>query len=131
MSSKVPARSEQEDSTPLGDAFLPTFPQIPLNGHQPTNLASLPREEALGRARVAGHEILGDPNALQGVSEQLWLNWMTANIPVAVGQSDEEFGDLVDAMYDEFLEGLSEGVENFASNRTAGRLCGAGEDHVQ
>lgn len=77
------------------------------------NLASLPREEAMQRARVAGREILGDIHAIQGVSDTLWLNWINVNAPVAIGQTDAEFGELIEAMGEEFSQGLSEGVARF------------------
>ncbi|PRY07044.1 hypothetical protein [Paraburkholderia sp. BL25I1N1] len=104
MPSKAPARPEQSNE-PL------------------VNLASLPREDALERARVAGREILGHENALQAVSDALWMNWINVNMPVAVGQTDDEFGELVDAMGDQFFDGLAESVKRFAADtRTLDRI---------
>ncbi|MGQ7939156.1 hypothetical protein [Paraburkholderia sp. D1E] len=89
----------------------------------PVNLASLPRDEALERARAAGRDILGDAEAVQAVADALWMNWVNVTTPVAIEQTDAEFGDLVDAMGDEFFKGLTGGVSQFASNaRTLKRV---------
>lgn len=79
----------------------------------PVNLASLPRKEALKRARIAGRQILGDGDALQPVADTIWIEWLNANAPIAVGQSDDEFGELIDAMGNEFFAGMAEGNEQF------------------
>lgn len=91
--------------------------QLEEHTQTPVNLASLPREEALKLARIGGREILCDGSALQPVADTIWLGWANANVPLAVGQSDEEFGELVDAMCDEFFAGMSEGCEQFQSIR--------------
>jgi hypothetical protein len=83
------------------------------------NLASLPREEAIEHARAAGREILGSSEAIQSVADTLWMNWVNANAPVALGQTDEEFDKLIDAMGNEFFEGLTEGVGRFTQNMHA------------
>ncbi|WP_155257356.1 MULTISPECIES: hypothetical protein [Burkholderia] len=81
----------------------------------PVNLASLPRKEALKCARIAGRQILGDGDALQPVADTIWIEWLNANAPIAVGQSDNEFGELIDAMGNEFFAGMAEGCELFQS----------------
>ncbi|MFM0724822.1 hypothetical protein PQQ53_14155 [Paraburkholderia strydomiana] len=96
----------------------------PEQSQQPLiNLAALPREDAIERARVAGREILADDAAVQAVADTLWMNWVNANVPVAVGQTDDEFGELVDVMGNKFFEGLNEGVKRFAEDtRTLARV---------
>ncbi|NPT36226.1 hypothetical protein [Paraburkholderia xenovorans] len=42
----------------------------------------------------------------------LWTDWINANMPVACGQSDDEFGALVDAMMEEFNIGMDESIES-------------------
>ncbi|MFM0013720.1 hypothetical protein [Paraburkholderia sediminicola] len=74
----------------------------------PLNLASLPRDEALERARVAGRGILVDDTAVSAVFLSLWTDWMNANIPNACGQSEGEFGDLVNSMMEMFEAGVNE-----------------------
>ncbi|CAB3782160.1 hypothetical protein [Paraburkholderia fynbosensis] len=87
------------------------------------NIASLPREEAIECARDAGREILADSAAVQAVADTLWMNWVNVNVPVAVGQTDDEFGELVDVMGNKFFEGLTEGVKRFAEDtRTLARV---------
>lgn len=88
MPSKASARSEQSKQ-----------PQI--------NLASLPRDEALERARAAGRGILVDSDAVSAVFLDVWTNWMNANVPKACGQSEDEFGDLVNSMMSEFEAGIN------------------------
>lgn len=89
----------------------------------PVNLASLPLDEALQRAYVAGEKILIDKDAIAAVSQDLWTNWMIANVPNACGQSDDEYGDLVNSMMNHFFHGLTEGVKRFAEDaRTMERV---------
>ncbi len=89
----------------------------------PVNLASLPLVEALERAHDAGRKILIDSDAIAAVSQDLWTNWMNANVPNACGQSEEEFGCLVNSAMDAFFQGLAEGVKRFAEDtRTIDRL---------
>lgn len=89
----------------------------------PVNLASLPLDEALMRAYVAGEKILIDSDAIAAVSQELWTNWMNANVPNACEQSEDEFGALVNSMMDHFFAGLAEGVKRFAKDaRTMERL---------
>lgn len=95
----------------------------------PVNLASVPREEAIKRARIAGREILGNAEAIQAIADTLWMNWININAPVAVGQTDDQFGALVDDLSTEFFDGMSEGVVRFRSidvetndNRTLERI---------
>ncbi|PRX32231.1 hypothetical protein B0G75_104252 [Paraburkholderia sp. BL18I3N2] len=97
MSTRAPARSEQSKQ-------------------QPINLSSLPREEAIERARVAGRQILADNDAVSTVAMDLWTGWMNANVPNACGQSEEEFGELVNSMMSDFLKGLTDGVKRFAAD---------------
>jgi hypothetical protein len=77
------------------------------NMQPPVNLASLPRDEALERARAAGSAILVDSDAVSAVFRDLWTNWMNTNIPNACGQSEDEFGDLVNSMMSEFETGMN------------------------
>ena len=60
------------------------------------NLAALPKDEALVLARVGGRTIFGDADAVSKVYEGLMTYWTNTNMPVAVGQSDDEFGELFD-----------------------------------
>jgi len=80
-----------------------------------TNLASLPKHIALATARAAGRSILADEKAIEPVVLDLWTSWMNANIPRACGQSDEEFGKLVEAAMAEFHLGVDEFVESARS----------------
>jgi hypothetical protein len=82
------------------------------------NLASLPRHEALAAARNAGRAVLADSKAVSSVCLTLWTEWMQANIPRACGQSDDEFGQLLSDMMEEFDVGLDEFIES-ASSRHA------------
>lgn len=79
------------------------------------NLASLPRHEALAAARNAGRAVLADSKAVSSVCLTLWTEWMQANVPKACGQSDDEFGQLVSEMMDEFDLGLDEFIDAAAS----------------
>lgn len=93
------------------------------SNQQPLNLASLPREEAIERAHAAGRAILADSDAISAVFMNLWTDWMNANVPQSCGQSEEEFGDLVNSMMDGFSNGLTEGVKHFAEDaRTMERV---------
>ncbi|VVD29963.1 ubiquitin carboxyl-terminal hydrolase [Paraburkholderia dioscoreae] len=90
---------------------------------QPVNLASLPLDEALQRAYVAGEKILIDSDAIAAVSQDLWTNWMNANVPNACGQSEDEYGALLNLMMNHFFHGLTEGVKRFAEDaRTMERV---------
>lgn len=89
---------------------------------QPINLASLPLEEAIERARVAGREILADSDAISAVFLNLWTDWMNANVPQSCGQSEEEFGDLVNSMMNEFEVGMNEFIRAAANVRTLNRI---------
>jgi hypothetical protein len=80
------------------------------------NLAALPKHEALDRARAAGRGVLADRKAVSAVCLTLWTDWMAANIPHACGQSNDEFGDLLSAMMDEFDFGIDEFIESASSS---------------
>lgn len=88
----------------------------------PVNLASLPRDEAIERARAAGRAILGDRDAISAVFINLWTDWMNANIPKACGQSDDEFGELIGEMMDKFEVGVEEFIRTAADVRTLNRI---------
>lgn len=89
----------------------------------PVNLASLPLVEALERAHDAGRKILIDSDAIAAVSQDLWTNWMNANVPIACGQSEDEYGALINSMMNHFFHGLAEGVKRFAEDaRTIERV---------
>jgi hypothetical protein len=79
------------------------------------NLAALPRHEAIAAARNAGRGVLTDGDAVSSAFMTLWIEWMNANIPNACGQTDDEFGDLIDDMMKEFETGISEFVDSAAS----------------
>lgn len=72
------------------------------------NLASLPRVEALRLARAAGATIFADREAMQASFLQLRFEWIGRNCPDAVGQSDDEFNELTEALADEFAEGFDQ-----------------------
>ncbi|WP_175772606.1 hypothetical protein [Paraburkholderia phenazinium] len=93
----IPARSEQSTQSPV-------------------NLASLPRDEALERARAAGRGILVDDTAVSAVFLSLWTDWMNANIPKACGQSDDDFSELVNAVMEEFEFGVNEFIRSVTFN---------------
>lgn len=95
------------------------------------NLASLPRNEAIAKARAAGRSILANGNAVSPVFLTLWTEWMSANIPKACGQTDDEFGYLLGDMMDAFNTGMDEFIESAASTITPptpidGRLAAEG-----
>ncbi|ASW00158.1 hypothetical protein [Paraburkholderia aromaticivorans] len=97
---------------------------------QPINLASLPLDEALQRAYVAGEKILIDTDAIAAVSQDLWTNWMNANVPNACGQSEDEYGALLNLMMTHFFHGLTEGVKRIAEDaRTMERVERDLSDH--
>jgi len=110
MSNKASARSEQSKQSAI-------------------NLASLPREEAIERARVAGRGILVDDTAVSAVFLSLWIDWMNANIPNACGQSEDEFGELVNSMMNEFELGVNEFIASVTANRTLERVEGRLNDN--
>ncbi|RAS38304.1 hypothetical protein [Paraburkholderia bryophila] len=74
------------------------------------NLASLTKDEALALARAGGRAILGDVHAVTHVYHDLMSHWLARSMPQAVGQSDDEFGDLVEAVEREFNAGAAEAV---------------------
>lgn len=75
------------------------------------NLASLPREEALRRARIAGRAFLEDSEALREGFREIGEEWLNANMPIADGQTDDEFGELGDALEAEFTRALLSGLQ--------------------
>ncbi|WNC88821.1 hypothetical protein RI103_14050 [Paraburkholderia sp. FT54] len=77
---------------------------------KPVNLASLPKDEALVLSRVDGRAIFGDVDAVTHVYSELMSHWLSKRMPRAVGQSDEEFGDLVEEVEKEFNAGVDEAV---------------------
>ncbi|NIF78897.1 hypothetical protein F3J20_16135 [Paraburkholderia sp. Cy-641] len=103
MSIKASARPEQSKQSPI-------------------NLASLPRDEALQRAREVGRAILHDSTAVSDAFDGLWVSWMNANIPKACGQSEGEFGELIDSMMGEFEDGLNDFVRSARANLTLTRV---------
>ncbi|MFL9987225.1 hypothetical protein [Paraburkholderia sediminicola] len=74
------------------------------------NLASLPKDDALALARAGGRGIFGDINAVTHVYSELMSHWIGGNLPKAVGQSDDEFGELVCQIEKEFNAGVDEAV---------------------
>lgn len=76
------------------------------------NLAALPKNQALLRARAAGRAIFGDQGAVSEVYNDLMSHWIGRNLPKAVGQSDDEFGDLVSEISDEFEAGVDEAIKD-------------------
>jgi hypothetical protein len=77
---------------------------------KPVNLASLPKDDALALARVGGRAIFGDDDAVSHVYTDLMSHWIGINLPQAVDQSDDEFGDLVEQIEKEFNSGVVEAV---------------------
>jgi hypothetical protein len=75
------------------------------------NLASLPKEEALQRARAAGSSIFGDEAAISAVYADMLKHWIDANMPCAVGQTDEEFIELLLEVEKEFEAGVDKAIE--------------------
>jgi len=75
------------------------------------NLASLPKDEALLRARAAGSSIFGDEGAISAVYTDMLKHWIDANMPCAVGQTDEEFGELLLEVEKEFEAGVDKAIE--------------------
>jgi hypothetical protein len=78
--------------------------------NKPVNLASLPKDEALVLARAGGRSIFGDIKAVTHIYSDLMSYWIGRSLPKAVGQSDEEFGDLVEEVEKEFNAGVDEAV---------------------
>lgn len=75
------------------------------------NLAALPMHEALARARVGGRGIFSDEDAVSAAYPDLLRHWTDKNMPNAVGQSDDEFNDLVSKVSDEFNAGIDEAIK--------------------
>jgi len=87
------------------------------------NLAALPKDKALVLARLGGRTIFGDVHAVSTVYEGLMTYWTNTNMPIAVGQPDEEFGELLDNVEKEFESGVNEAVEQARSDaRSAATL---------
>ena len=78
--------------------------------NKPVNLASLPKDDALALARAGGRAIFSDDDAVSHVYSGLMSHWIGINLPKAVGQSDDEFGDLVEQVEKEFNAGVDEAV---------------------
>ncbi|MDR7006065.1 hypothetical protein [Paraburkholderia strydomiana] len=87
------------------------------------NLASIPRDEAMRRAHAAGRTILLDSAAVAEVLPSLWTGWMNANVPTACGQSEDEFGVLVDSMMGQFEAGVGEFLASPSGDSTRERLA--------
>jgi hypothetical protein len=79
--------------------------------NEPINLASLPKPDALALARAGGRAILADEDAVSHVYTDLMSYWLGRNLPKAIGQSDDEFGDLVNEVEKEFSAGVDEVVK--------------------
>jgi hypothetical protein len=75
------------------------------------NLASLPKEEALQCARAAGSSIFGDEGVISAVYTDMLKHWIDANMPCAVGQTDEEFGELLLEVEKEFEAGVDKAIQ--------------------
>jgi len=58
------------------------------------------------------HNIAIDSSAVSAVFPDLWANWMNSNVPNACGQSEDEFGELVNSMMGEFEAGVNESIES-------------------
>src|SRR5262249_37589921 len=92
------------------------------------NIASLPRAEALARARSGGRWILGDRNVMLLAMFDLYRRWADANMPKACGQSDDEFSELQDQCMEQWEEGIEEAIElvgapvSDEAKETAGQL---------
>lgn len=83
------------------------------------NLASLPKGDALALARAGGRTIFGDEDAVSHAYSALMEYWIGRSLPVAVGQDDDEFGDLVDQVEGEFRAGFDEAMNAAcASNKS-------------
>jgi hypothetical protein len=94
--------------------FTPTLTRKPAKARKaqiPINLASLPREEALRCARIAGRAFLDDPEALQAVIDEIAMKWVDDNMSSADGQADGEFANLGDALEAEFSGALLAGLQ--------------------
>jgi hypothetical protein len=78
--------------------------------NKPVNLASLPKDDALALARAGGRAIFGDMDAVTHIYTELMQYWIGRNIPQAVGQSDDDFGDLVSEVEEAFNSGVDEAV---------------------
>jgi hypothetical protein len=72
------------------------------------NIASLPREEAIRVARAAGVTIGLDNACMSEAFYDLRASWIGFNCPASVGQTDDEFEDLIVAVCDVFEEGFNE-----------------------
>lgn len=77
----------------------------------PINLASLQKKEALQHARIAGQSFLDDSEALQPFIGEMAMKWVDANMPIADGQTDDQFSELGDALEAEFSRALSAGLQ--------------------
>jgi hypothetical protein len=102
--------------------------------NKPVNLASLQKDKALVLARAGGRAIFGDMKAVTHVYNDLMHYWVGANLPQAVGQSDDEFGDLVEEVEKEFNAGVDEAVaaagEDGKSRAVIGRIDGLVTDQT-
>lgn len=94
--------------------FNPTLIRAAANARKaqtPINLASLPREDAIRFARMAGGAFLEDSEALREAFREIGEEWLNVNMPIADGQTDEEFSELGDALEAEFARALSAGLQ--------------------
>ncbi|MGG1948998.1 hypothetical protein AB1286_30030 [Trinickia sp. NRRL B-1857] len=80
------------------------------------NLASLPKDEALQHARAGGRSIFGDEGAVSSVYTDLLRHWIDANMPCAVGQTDEEFDEIMLEMEKEFEAGVDDAIKQARSD---------------
>lgn len=78
--------------------------------HKRVNLASLPREEMLSAARDSARSVFADEDVISAIVLDLRTAWINKNLPRACGQTDEEFGVLVDLACEEFDAGIDEAI---------------------
>jgi hypothetical protein len=80
-----------------------------------TTLAVLPLEDAKVAARAAGRGIMTNARVLAHVAQGLYERWLDEAMPIsAPDQSDDEFGNYVEALLKPFSEGLQEGARGAA-----------------
>ena len=77
---------------------------------KPINLASLPREQMLLAARFAARSVFADEEVISAVAPDLREAWFAKHMPRACGQTDEEFGKLVELVCDEFDVGINDAI---------------------
>lgn len=81
----------------------------------PINLVTLPRVDAINKAREIGRRVLADPSVFQVIWPELAGHFGIYNVPWAPdGMDDDEFREVVRVLTREFRAGLQEAISHIA-----------------